>query len=136
MQRKDPLILIAEDNEANLDVLTRRLHRNGYRTTAARNGHDAVREAIASNPDVILMDLEMPLASGFDALREIQAIPALTETPVIALTAHATVEIRRNCENAGFDAFMTKPVDIKDLVSLINRSLQRPFKPLLPEQSE
>lgn len=112
-------ILIVEDNEANLDVIQRRLLRRGYRTEAARNGREACDRALQLRPLLVLMDLEMPIMSGFDALAEIRATPALAGTIVVALTAHATNEIRRQSDAAGFDGFLTKPIDFAALLDLV-----------------
>jgi CheY-like chemotaxis protein len=113
-------ILVVEDNEANLDVIRRRLSRRGYVTAAARNGRQACDRVHELRPLLVLMDLEMPIMSGFEALAEIRAIPALAGTRVVALTAHATNEIRRACDAAGFDDFLTKPIDFAALFDLIS----------------
>lgn len=119
MTASDRPILIVEDNEANLDVLNRRLLRRGFLTESARNGIEALDQARVCRPVLILMDLEMPVASGFDALRELRADPILAATPVVALTAHATASVRQSCEEAGFDGFVTKPLDVGYLLEVI-----------------
>ena len=114
-----PRILIVEDNEANLDVLQRRLERRGYRTAVARNGREACDRLRGLRPALVLMDLEMPLMSGFDALREIRAMPEHAATRIAALTAHATKEIEQQCNAAGFDDFLTKPINFPELLALV-----------------
>ncbi len=129
-ERDAPLsILIVEDNEANLDVIERRLQRRGYRTASARNGREACDCVRQLQPFLILMDLEMPIMSGFDALREIRTIPALATTRIVAVTAHATKEIRQKCDAAGFDDFITKPIDLRALLAVIEKAGVKPDAP-------
>ena len=115
-------ILIVEDNEDNLAVLQRRLERRGFRTEAARDGREAVSKTLWLRPELVLMDLEMPVMSGFEALQAIRACAALSSIRVAALTAHATREIRHQCDAAGFDDFITKPIDFQALLRLIDRA--------------
>lgn len=123
-------ILIVEDNEANLDVIERRLQRRGFRTASARNGREACDRVRQLQPLLILMDLEMPIMSGFDALAEIRMTPALAETRIFAVTAHATKEIRQKCDAAGFDDFITKPIDLRVLLVLIEKAGVKPDAPI------
>ncbi|MEL6476542.1 MAG: response regulator [Pseudomonadota bacterium] len=119
MPTNRPVILIAEDNEPNRELIQRRLERRGYIAAVVCNGREAVDYVLREPPDVILMDLEMPVMSGFDALQAIRDLEAAPNCPCFALTAHATAEIRRRCEMAGFDAFLTKPIDFKELINVL-----------------
>lgn len=114
-----PLILVAEDNEANRDVISRRLRRRGFLVDAVCDGRQAVDRLAQDLPDIVLMDLEMPVMSGFDAIAAIRADARMTSLPVVALTAHATEDIRQKCIDAGFDGFVTKPLDFKALLAVI-----------------
>ena len=111
-----PLVLIVEDNDANIDLLDRRLRKRGFATVLARNGREALDQAAAARPAIVLMDLEMPVMSGLEAIAALRADPALAATPVLALTAHATPEMRQRCAGAGFDGFVTKPIDLAALL--------------------
>ncbi len=114
-------ILIAEDNDANIDLLDRRLRKRGFMTVLARNGAEAVEAAGATPVDLVLMDLEMPIMSGFDAIAALRSDERLRAVPVIAVTAHATPAMRSACDAAGFDAFVTKPIDLAALLREIAR---------------
>lgn len=116
MQQTVPLILVAEDNEANRDLIRRRLMRRGFEVLVVCNGREAVDILDQIRPDVILTDLEMPIMSGFDAMEAIQQRPEYSSIPVVALTAHATQAIRSRCQATGFDAFVTKPIDFPRLI--------------------
>lgn len=112
-------ILLAEDNEMNMDMLTRRLQRRGYTVITADNGGDAVALALSEQPDLILMDLELPIKDGWQASREIkQQKPQMA---IIALTAHAQSDDREKALAAGCDAYATKPIDFPALLQLIER---------------
>ena len=112
-------ILVVEDNADNRDMLVRRLTRQGHDVLAANDGLEAVRAAPALIPDLILMDLSMPVMSGLDAAARLAADPATRRIPIIALTANALDSVRRQCLDAGFAAFATKPLDFTDLLSTI-----------------
>lgn len=112
-------ILIVDDNEDNLDLLQRRLQRRGFRAAIARNGREAIARARQLSPRLILMDLEMPVMSGFLAARELRADESMQDTVIAALTAHASSDVHRDCSAAGFDRFVTKPVDFAALLALI-----------------
>ena len=104
-------ILVAEDNPDNRDMLARRLQRHGFDVDVVENGLEAIRYARQFAPDIILMDLSMPVMSGLEAVRELRTDKEMQAIKVIALTAHALPEVRLECVEAGFDAFATKPVD-------------------------
>ncbi|GAB4143970.1 MAG: response regulator [Sphingomonadales bacterium] len=112
-------ILLAEDHPDNRDMLSRRLTKRGFDVVLAQDGLEAVAQTRAQKPDLVLMDWSMPNMSGLDAIAAIRADPAIANTPVIALTAHAGADHRDACMQAGADAFATKPVDFKALLRLI-----------------
>src|SRR5919198_6615987 len=105
-----PKILLVEDNDMNRDMLSRRLARNGFEVVVAIDGAQAVAMA-AESPDLILMDMSLPVLDGLEATRRIKAAPATRSTPIIALTANALVEDRERALAAGCDDFDTKPVE-------------------------
>ena len=112
-------ILVAEDNPDNRDMLARRLQRHGFDVDVVENGLEAIRYARQFAPDIILMDLSMPVMSGLEAVRELRTDKEMQAIKVIALTAHALPEVRLECVEAGFDAFATKPVDFTALLATI-----------------
>ena len=112
-------ILLVEDNEMNRDMLSRRLAKRGFEVLIAEDGEKGVAAAAAQKPDLILMDMSLPVMDGWEATRRIKADPALQAIPVIALTAHAMAEDRDRCLAAGCDDFDTKPVDIARLLAKI-----------------
>ncbi len=112
-------ILLVEDNEMNRDMLSRRLIRSGYEIVMAVDGQQAVTMAASEKPDLILMDMSLPLIDGWEATRQVKADPATGSIPIIALTAHAMSEDEQKARDAGCDDFDTKPVDIQRLVGKI-----------------
>jgi CheY-like chemotaxis protein len=112
-------ILIAEDNAENLDMLRRRLERRGFETLAAENGQVAVDMAFKHRPDLVLMDVSMPVMSGLEATRAIRAMPELAGLPIVALTAHAMDGDRTRCLEADCNAYATKPIDLPALIATI-----------------
>jgi CheY-like chemotaxis protein len=118
-------ILLVEDNDMNRDMLSRRLARTGYEVVVAVNGQEGVDLARSSRPDLILMDLSLPIIDGWEATRRIKADPATADIPVIALTAHAMVEERERAMAAGCDDFDIKPVDLPRLLEKVKALLGR-----------
>jgi len=114
-------VLIAEDNPENLDMLRRRLERRGYTVFAAPDGQVAVDLCNELRPDIVLMDVSMPVLSGLEATRAIRAQPEVARTPIVALTAHAMDGDRARCMDAGCDAYATKPVDLPSLIATMER---------------
>jgi CheY-like chemotaxis protein len=104
-----PKILLVEDNEMNRDMLSRRLVRGGYDVTIAEDGARGVEMATSDSPDLILMDMSLPVIDGWEATRRIKATPELRKIPVIALTAHAMATDRDKALEAGCDDYDTKP---------------------------
>ena len=118
-------ILIVEDNEMNRDMLSRRLERKGYSITMAVDGGAGVEKAIAEVPNLILMDMSLPVLDGWEATRRVKANPQTRHIPVIALTAHAMTGDRDKAIQAGCDDYDTKPIDLPRLLSKIATQLER-----------
>ncbi|WP_425053474.1 response regulator [Psychromarinibacter sp. S121] len=116
-------ILIVEDNDMNLDMLSRRLKRKGYDIISARDGQAGVDTARAARPDIVLMDMSLPVLDGWAATRALKEDADTATIPVIALTAHAMEADRQKALDAGCDAFGTKPIDLPDLLSKIETLL-------------
>ena len=109
-------ILIVEDNEMNRDMLSRRLERKGYQVLIAVDGEQGIEVARGSAPDLILMDMSLPVVDGWEATRRIKADPDLRHIPVIALTAHAMANDREKALEAGCDDYDTKPIELPRLL--------------------
>ena len=118
-----PKILLVEDNEMNRDMLSRRLERRGYQVVIATDGQEGVARAVEEKPDLILMDMSLPVKDGWTATREIKADARLAATPVIALTAHAMSGDRERAMEAGCDDYDTKPVEFDRLPGKIQALL-------------
>jgi two-component system, cell cycle response regulator DivK len=118
-------ILLVEDNEMNRDMLSRRLIRRGYEVVFAVDGAEAVAKAASEAPDLILMDMSLPVLDGWEATRNVKAGAATGAIPVIALTAHAMEGDRDRAMGAGADDFDTKPVDLERLLGKIEALLKR-----------
>ena len=116
-------ILLVEDNEMNRDMLSRRLTRRGYDVVIAEDGQQGVDMAASETPDLILMDMSLPVMDGWEATRRIKESGATNSIPVIALTAHAMSEDRDQALAAGCEDFDTKPVELDRLLEKINRLL-------------
>jgi two-component system, cell cycle response regulator DivK len=118
-------ILIVEDNEMNRDMLSRRLARRGYQIVLAVDGGEGVAAATAESPDLILMDMSLPMVDGWEATRRLKAEPLTRAIPVIALTAHAMAGDRDKVLEAGCDDYDTKPVELPRLLQKIEMLLGR-----------
>ena len=118
-------ILLVEDNEMNRDMLSRRLIRSGYQVVMAVQGEEGVALARSATPDLVLMDMSLPVLDGWEATRLLKSDPATREIPVIALTAHAMSGDREKAREAGCDDFDTKPVEYPRLLSKIEGLLQK-----------
>jgi two-component system cell cycle response regulator DivK len=116
-------ILLVEDNEMNRDMLSRRLSRKGFDVVVAVDGQQGVEMAAAESPDLILMDMSLPVMDGWTATRTIKGDPSTAGIPVIALTAHAMSGDREKTIAAGCDEYDTKPVDLPRLLEKINTLL-------------
>ena len=120
-----PKILLVEDNEMNRDMLSRRLIRSGYEVVLAVDGAQGVAMASTDAPDLVLMDMSLPVLDGWDATRRLKADPATKGLPVIALTAHAMAGDEKKAREAGCDDFDTKPVEYTRLLTKIEGLLQK-----------
>jgi len=121
------LILIVEDNEKNLKLVRDVLQVKGYQTIEAGSAEDGLQLARARAPNLILMDIQLPGMSGIDALKVLRAEPAIAAIPVVAITASVMQQDRQQIMNAGFDGFIEKPVNLKNLLDTVQRTL-RPAK--------
>jgi CheY-like chemotaxis protein len=118
-------ILLVEDNEMNRDMLSRRLERKGYRVVTAVDGRQGVDLALQQRPDLILMDLSLPVLDGWEATRLLKGSPDTVHIPVIALTAHAMASDQEKAFEAGCDDFDTKPVDLERLLEKMRVALNK-----------
>lgn len=121
-----PRILLVEDNELNRDMLSRRLERRGHVVLLALDGQQALDLARAERPDIILMDLSLPVVDGWEATRRLKADAALRVIPVIALTAHAMAADEASAREAGCDDFDTKPIELPRLLAKIEALVKPP----------
>jgi two-component system cell cycle response regulator DivK len=109
-------ILLVEDSEMNWDMLSRRLRRKGYEVLVATDGKQGVDMALSEAPDLILMDMSLPVMDGWEATRRIKEAPETQAIPIIALTAHAMAGDREQALEAGCDDYDTKPIDLRRLL--------------------
>jgi two-component system cell cycle response regulator DivK len=116
-------ILLVEDNEMNRDMLSRRLKKRGYEVEIAVDGAEGVDKARSGGPDLILMDMSLPVKDGWTATRELKDDPAMRGIPVVALTAHAMAGDRDKALEAGCDAYETKPIELPRLLETIEKLL-------------
>lgn len=119
-------ILIVEDNELSRDMLSRRLAKRGYDVVVAAHGEEGVEKASAESPDLILMDLAMPVLDGWEATRRIKSERRTADIPVIGLSAHAMADDEERARGVGCDDFDTKPVELPRLLGKIEALLRRP----------
>ena len=123
LSRRSAMILIAEDNEATINTLSEYFTRKQYRITVARNGFEAFSQTKEARPDLILMDIQMPEMNGLEAIRHIRSDKQSRTTPIIALTALAMPGDREKCLAAGANAYMSKPVSLRNLSEIIKTLL-------------
>jgi two-component system cell cycle response regulator DivK len=116
-------LLYIEDNEMNRDMLSRRLQRRGHEVLIAVDGEQGIALASSEKPDLILMDMSLPIVDGWEATRRLKASPETQGIPIIGLTAHAMATDRDKCLEAGCDDYDTKPVELGRLVEKIERLL-------------
>ncbi|MGH8512607.1 MAG: response regulator [Gammaproteobacteria bacterium] len=118
-------ILLVEDNEMNRDMLGRRLQRRGYEVLIAVDGAEGVAMAQRDGPDLILMDISLPVIDGWEATRRLKAAPETQAIPIIALTAHAMSGDREKAMEAGSDDYDTKPIEIDKLLAKMEALLNK-----------
>jgi CheY-like chemotaxis protein len=118
-------LLLVEDNELNRDMLSRRLQRRGFTVMLAVDGQQGIDMAIEQLPELILMDMNLPVIDGWEATKTLKANPATQKIPVIGLTAHAMTGDREKCLAAGCDQYDTKPIDFESLIEKIQDLLKK-----------
>lgn len=122
-------VLIVEDNEDNQDLMRFLLERAGYEVMSAENGLAGIQAAKRDKPDIILMDLSLPELDGWSAARQIKADPDVADIPLIAVTAHTLPGDRRKALDAGFDVYISKPINIHMFDSTVGKVLEEKRKP-------
>jgi len=118
-----PLVLLVEDTEDNRFMMRRLLELSGYAVVEARNGEEAVRVAHEMRPQLILMDLSLPIIDGLAATRRIRELPRMKDVPIVAVSAHDTADFHAEALAAGCNSYITKPIDFGELELLIERLL-------------
>jgi CheY-like chemotaxis protein len=118
-------VLLVEDTEDNRFMMRRLLELSGFNVAEATNGAEAVRSAEFERPEIILMDLSLPILDGIAATRRIRQLPELEDVPIIAVSAHDTADFHAEALAAGCNAYVTKPIDYSDLESLITLLLTK-----------
>ena len=119
-------VLLVEDNEMNRDMLSRRLQRRGYEVLLAVDGQQGIDMSRRESPDILLLDMSLPVKDGWQVAREMKADDSLRRIPIIALTAHAMADDRLRAMEAGCDDYDSKPVDLPRLLSKMNALLAEP----------
>ena len=112
-------ILVVEDNDVNREMLVRRLQRRGFTMVEAVDGKEAIEKTIGERPDIVLMDMSLPVMDGWEATRQLKANPEVAAIPIIGLTAHAMVGDKQRVLEAGCNDYATKPIDFERLLSII-----------------
>ena len=121
-------ILLVEDNEMNRDMLSRRLIRNGFEVVMAVNGQEGIDMTASERPDLVLMDMSLPVMDGWEATRTLKSAPTTKVLPIIALTAHAMSTDREKAMEAGCDDYDTKPIELTRLIAKMEALLARSSK--------
>ncbi len=119
-------ILLIEDNEMNRDMLSRRLERKGFEVALAVDGQQGIDAVHQDRPDLIIMDMSLPVLDGWEATRQLKANPETKDIPIIGLSAHAMAGDREKAMNAGCDDYDTKPVELPRLLDKIKHMLESP----------
>ena len=117
-------ILIVEDNEKNMKLARDVLQSRGYVTLEAVTGEDGVRIAVEKKPDLVLMDIQLPGINGIEALRQVRADPGCARIPIVAFTASVTATDRSQISAAGFDGFLSKPINLREFLETVKRMLE------------
>jgi CheY-like chemotaxis protein len=118
-------VLVAEDNPVNRELLRELLEARGYHVTEAPDGQEALRMIEQAHPDILLLDIGMPILDGFAVVRKIRENPSLATLIVLAVTAYAMQGDRENILNAGFDGYLSKPINARDLANELERLLRQ-----------
>ena len=122
-------ILVAEDNDVNLDMILDMLSIDGHHVTVARNGAQAIELAQSTKPEIILMDYRMPVMNGLEAVQRLRAMPEFQDLPIVALTASAGFEDERMCRDAGCTGYLKKPFTTKELLPALQLYLRPDVTP-------
>jgi CheY-like chemotaxis protein len=122
-------ILLVEDNEMNRDMLSRRLERKGFEVIIAVDGQQGIDAVLQDRPDLILLDMSLPVLDGWEAARQLKADPKTKEIPIIGLSAHAMAGDREKAMKAGCDDYDTKPVELPRLLDKVAKMLESPTEP-------
>ncbi|HEY1459804.1 MAG TPA: response regulator [Casimicrobiaceae bacterium] len=117
------VILIVEDNERNLKLVRDVLQVKGYKTLEAVTGEDGVKLALEHKPDLVLMDIQLPGINGIEALRQIRSNASTSAIPIIAVTASVMQQDRKQITEAGFDAYVGKPINLKEFLDAVRKAL-------------
>lgn len=128
IKRRERKILVAEDNENNVALILNMLSVYGHKVAVAKNGKEAIELASSYKPDLILMDIRMPVMDGFEATRRLRAMPEFASTPIIALTASVIAEIEGMCSQISFTRYFPKPIRTAELLSAIESCLKKESK--------
>jgi two-component system, sensor histidine kinase and response regulator len=116
-------ILVAEDNDVNLSMLLEMLSIMKHKVIVARNGQEAIDLSLAEKPELIIMDIKMPVLDGLEATRRLREMEGFSDVPILALTANAGEEERERCMAAGFNDHLPKPIETKELFEALNKYL-------------
>lgn len=119
-----PTVLLVEDTEDNRQMMRHLLQMSGFHVVEATNGKEAVERAQEVDPQIILMDLSLPIIDGLAATREIRSDPEFDNVPIVAVSAHDTADFHNDALEAGCDAYVTKPINYTELEELVNRFLR------------
>ena len=120
-ERDVATVLLVEDTEDNRQMMRRLLEMSGFRVVEATNGREAVEVASQVQPQIILMDLSLPIIDGLAATRQIRNLPELNTVPIVAVSAHDTADFHSEALDAGCDAYVTKPINYTELEHLVTR---------------
>jgi CheY-like chemotaxis protein len=118
------VVMVVDDNEDNRELLNFFLSRNGFKIIEASNGLEAVRFALSTRPDLIIMDLSMPVMDGYTAVRLLRQVPQVSDVPIVACTSYDTATHRTQAIQVGFNEFLSKPIDFTELNSVVDRFLK------------
>lgn len=118
-------VLLVEDTEDNRQMMGRLLEMSGFKVVEATNGREAVEAAEREHPEIILMDLSLPLIDGLAATRRIRDLPGLKRVPIVAVSAHDTADFHHEALAAGCDAYLTKPIDFSELEEVMRRMISK-----------
>ena len=128
-------VLIAEDNAVNRELLRELLEARGYTVAEACDGHEALGVIEQTQPDILLLDIGMPVLDGFGVMRKVRENPGLVTLPIVAVTAYAMRGDRESVLNSGFDGYLSKPVDARALADELERLLRKRDRNTAPNQS-